>query len=182
MAWGVISLNTIRWIGSSASLLRSEFCIWNAMASPSRSLSDARSTRLDFFAAFCRSLRSLALPRIVRYSGSKSPSTSIPTRDFGRSMRCPIDASTVYLEPRYFSMVLAFAGDSTMTRMPLAAAFFAPDFALPLVPAFDGAFAFALGFSFGFGSAETVADREEFAVDGIETAPSPANALSGAAP
>jgi hypothetical protein len=62
--------------------------------------------------------------------------------------------------------------------MPLVAAFFAPAFALPLVPAFDGALGF--GFGFGFGSAETVVDREEIAGDGIETAPSPADALSGA--
>ena len=31
-------------------------------------------------------------------------------------LTCPIDAITLYFLPKYFSMVLAFAGDSTMTK------------------------------------------------------------------
>src|SRR5579872_1309796 len=35
----------------------------------------------------------------------------------GRSLMCPFEATTSNLEPRYFLIVLAFAGDSTTTRV-----------------------------------------------------------------
>src|SRR3974390_2273612 len=35
----------------------------------------------------------------------------------GRSRMCPFEAMTSYFEPRYFLIVLAFAGDSTTTRV-----------------------------------------------------------------
>ena len=65
------------------------------MASPSRSLSDASRIVSAFFAFCFRSLRIFALPRTVMYSGSKVFSTSMASRDFGRSMRCPMEAATV---------------------------------------------------------------------------------------
>ena len=35
---------------------------------------------------------------------------------FGRSLMCPTLDSTIYSDPRYFEIVLAFAGDSTITK------------------------------------------------------------------
>ncbi|AGP38522.1 hypothetical protein SCE1572_31040 [Sorangium cellulosum So0157-2] len=35
----------------------------------------------------------------------------------GRSLTCPFEANTSYPLPRYFLMVFAFAGDSTMTSV-----------------------------------------------------------------
>src|SRR3989344_6615673 len=37
--------------------------------------------------------------------------------DFGRSRTCPTDARTVYLPPRYFEIVFAFEGDSTISNL-----------------------------------------------------------------
>ena len=45
-------------------------------------------------AAFRMSVRIFALPLMVSYSGSKSPSMSTPMRDFGRSLTCPTLAMT----------------------------------------------------------------------------------------
>src|SRR5262245_47343525 len=42
---------------------------------------------------------------------------STPILDFGRSLMCPTEAFTVKPLPRYFLIVLALAGDSTMTRL-----------------------------------------------------------------
>src|SRR5437588_846448 len=42
---------------------------------------------------------------------------STPILLFGRSITWPTEAFTTYPEPRYFLMVLAFAGDSTTTRV-----------------------------------------------------------------
>src|SRR5439155_12605198 len=51
----------------------------------------------------------------ISYSGSKVlRSTPIPLE--GRSRTCPIDAFTTKSSPRYLLIVLALAGDSTMTR------------------------------------------------------------------
>src|SRR3989344_6955642 len=45
------------------------------------------------------------------------PSTSTASLfDFGKSRMCPTDARTVKPEPRYFSIVFALAGDSTITN------------------------------------------------------------------
>src|SRR5215213_7021222 len=67
-------------------------------------------------AAFLRSASVLVLPLMVTYLGSKSRSTSTPSSRVGRSRRCPTVAFTSYPDPRYFPMVLALVGDSTMTR------------------------------------------------------------------
>src|SRR5579863_6999384 len=50
------------------------------------------------------------------YSVSKSLSTSTPRVLLGRSFTWPSEASTVKPLPRYFWMVFALAGDSTMTK------------------------------------------------------------------
>jgi hypothetical protein len=114
MALGVISLNVILRMSGSDFMPCSALRKWNEIASPSRSLSEARRM-VSAFLAFCfRSLRIFAFPRTVMYSGSKVFPTSMASRDFGRSMRCPMEAATVYPLPRYFSIVLPFAGDSTI--------------------------------------------------------------------
>src|SRR6185437_6934594 len=41
---------------------------------------------------------------------------STPKSRLGRSMMCPIEATTLKSGPRYLLMVFAFPGDSTMTR------------------------------------------------------------------
>src|SRR5918994_7994583 len=71
------------------------------------------------FAAFLRSARVLVLPLIVTYLGSNPWSTSTPSSRVGRSRRWPTVAFTSYPEPRYFPMVLALVGDSTMTSAGL---------------------------------------------------------------
>ena len=40
-----------------------------------------------------------------------------PNFDFGRSLMCPIDATTLVLPPKNFLIVFAFAGDSTITNL-----------------------------------------------------------------
>src|SRR5579863_4574483 len=50
------------------------------------------------------------------YSVAKSLSVSTPRVLLGRSFTWPRDASTVKPAPRYFWMVFALAGDSTMTK------------------------------------------------------------------
>src|SRR5215207_9298223 len=67
-------------------------------------------------AAFFSSVRVLVLPLMVTYLGSYPFSTSTPSSRVGRSRRWPMVAFTSYPEPRYFPMVLALVGDSTMTR------------------------------------------------------------------
>src|SRR5205814_3408913 len=66
-----------------------------------------------------RSLTVLFLSRGTTYWGAKSCSTSTPRVDLGRSRTWPMLASTLKLRPRYFLMVLALAGDSTITRLVL---------------------------------------------------------------
>ena len=109
----VISLKVTRFAFSSSSSKSSLRC--QEMASPSRSGSVARYTveaALDsFFSSFISSRLSLT----GIYCGSKPCSISTPILLLGRSRRCPMDAVTLYPLPRYFSIVLAFAGDSTMT-------------------------------------------------------------------
>ncbi len=96
MARGVISLKVMRRISAAETPLPRAFLRWKEIASPSRSLSEASRMRSDFFAFCFRSLRIFALPRTVMYSGSKVPdSTSMARRDFGRSIRWPIEAATV---------------------------------------------------------------------------------------
>src|SRR5207302_9312152 len=54
--------------------------------------------------------------------------------DLGRSRTWPMLASTLKLRPRYFLMVLALAGDSTITRLAL------PLVTGPSLPAADEVF------------------------------------------
>src|SRR5579864_7509847 len=70
-------------------------------------------------ASFFSLATTFSLPGITTYSVSKSLSTSTPSVLLGRSFTWPSEASTVKPFPRYFWMVFAFAGDSTMTK-PLA--------------------------------------------------------------
>ena len=50
--------------------------------------------------------------------------------DFGKSRMWPILATTLYVLPRYFSIVFAFDGDSTITKFFFG---FALDFVLAFV-------------------------------------------------
>src|SRR5688500_3890789 len=87
-----------------------------AIASPSRSGSVARKTRLAAFAAFLISETVWVLPLMVTYSGvNVFPSISTPSFRVGRSRTWPTVAFTEYPAPRYFPIVFALVGDSTMT-------------------------------------------------------------------
>src|SRR5688572_20953682 len=110
----VISLNVTRRAFVLESFSASFRC--QAMASPSRSGSGARYTISADLEDSFRSLRTLLLPRTVAYLGSKSFSMSIPNSRSGRSRTWPMQAFTTNLEPRILLIVLALAGDSTMTR------------------------------------------------------------------
>src|SRR5262245_54078699 len=85
------------------------------MASPSRSGSVARIRRSAPLSALAMSLsRLFALGSTSQIiwklaSGSTDPFLA------GRSRTWPNDARTSYEDPRYLLIVLAFAGDSTMT-------------------------------------------------------------------
>src|SRR5436190_5822936 len=111
----VISWNSTRW---TLPLPFSWDATCQAMASPSRSGSVASSTRSAALAAFLLSARVFAFSLIVTYLGAKLLSTSTPSSRFGRSRKCPTVALTVYPRPRYFAIVLALVGDSTMTSAP----------------------------------------------------------------
>src|SRR5581483_4787825 len=67
-------------------------------------------------ASFFSLLRTFSLPGMTMYSVSNSLSMSTPRVLLGRSFTWPSEASTVYPLPRYFWMVFALAGDSTITR------------------------------------------------------------------
>src|SRR6266481_3136209 len=67
-------------------------------------------------ASFLSLLRTFSFPGITTYSVSKSFSMSTPRLLLGRSFTWPKEASTVNPLPRYFWIVFALAGDSTMTR------------------------------------------------------------------
>src|SRR5262245_42995433 len=67
------------------------------------------------FALLLISLMMLPLPWMISYSGSKPLATSTPIFDLGRSLMWPTEAFTSKPLPRYFLMVLALAGDSTIT-------------------------------------------------------------------
>src|ERR1041384_5811626 len=117
-AWATASL-VISWNSTRRTLPPLPSCeaTCQAMASPSRSGSVASSTRGAALAAFLISASVLAFSLMVTYSGAKSLSTSTPSLRVGRSRRWPTVAFTVYPRPRYFPMVLALVGDSTMTRV-----------------------------------------------------------------
>ena len=50
------------------------------------------------------------------YCGSNVFS-STPNLDFGKSLMCPMDATTFVLPPKNFLIVFAFAGDSTIINL-----------------------------------------------------------------
>src|SRR5215207_8268287 len=113
MASLVISWKSTRCVGT---LEPSWSATCQAMASPSRSGSVARYMVEAVLAAFLSSDSVLVLPLMVTYLGSKSRSTSTPSSRVGRSRRWPTVAFTSYPAPRYFPIVLALVGDSTITR------------------------------------------------------------------
>jgi len=88
-----------------------------AIASPSRSGSDAKYTCFADFASFFKLFIKSPFPRIFIYSGSKSFSMSTAIFDFGKSLICPIDAMTFTFPPKNFLIVFAFAGDSTIISL-----------------------------------------------------------------
>src|SRR5690242_15589993 len=56
-------------------------------------------------------------PLMITYSGVNCPSAiSTPSFRVGRSRMWPTVAFTEYFDPRYFPIVFALVGDSTMTR------------------------------------------------------------------
>ena len=55
-------------------------------------------------------------PRTVMYSGAKPFSIFIPSLLFGKSRICPLDAITVYFEPKKLEIFFAFVGDSTIIK------------------------------------------------------------------
>ena len=85
------------------------------MASPSRSSSVARYSSLASFISTRRSLTTCAPRTVSSYVGLKPLSTSIDRPLLGRSATWPTEARTSNALPRNLEMVLAFAGDSTMT-------------------------------------------------------------------
>src|SRR5579859_5724518 len=87
-----------------------------AIASPSRSGSVASSTSSALSAACLSSWTTFSFPGTTSYVSWKPFSMSTPSF-FGRSLMCPFDARTSNFDPRYFLMVLAFAGDSTTTSV-----------------------------------------------------------------
>ena len=89
----------------------------HAIASPSRSGSVAKKTFLAFLASAFKDLIKSPFPLIFIYSGSKSCSISIPILDLGKSLMCPIEATTLVFPPKNFFIVLAFAGDSTIINL-----------------------------------------------------------------
>ncbi len=110
----VISLKTIR--HSLFSSIPKIYARCHDIASPSLSGSVASNILSAFFAAFFNLLIVGPLPRIVMYLGLKLFSISTPNSLLGRSLTCPIDATTLYLSPKNLLIVLAFAGDSTIIR------------------------------------------------------------------
>ena len=111
----VISLKVILQIESCG--IPKMYAKCHAIASPSRSGSVARYTCFEFLASFFNEFIKLAFPRIFIYSGSKSCSVSIASLDLGKSLICPIDATTFVFPPRNFLIVFAFAGDSTIINL-----------------------------------------------------------------
>jgi len=67
-------------------------------------------------ASFFSLARTFSLPGMTMYSVSNSLSMSTPNVLLGKSLTCPSEASTTKPFPRYFWMVFALAGDSTMTK------------------------------------------------------------------
>src|SRR5208283_314787 len=68
------------------------------------------------FASFFSLAITFSLPGITSYSVANSLSRSTPRDFLGKSLMCPSEASTSYPAPRYFWIVFALAGDSTITK------------------------------------------------------------------
>src|ERR1035438_9498164 len=71
---------------------------------------------LAVFASFFSLATTFSLPGMITYSVAKLSSRSTPSDFLGKSLMCPSEASTSYPAPRYFWIVFALAGDSTMTK------------------------------------------------------------------
>ena len=115
MASLVISWKTILRVFSFLSPSASKRC--QEMASPSRSSSDASHTVAAEFAAFFNSETTFFLSDGITYSGAKSWSTSTLNLLSCKSLMWPKLDFTRYSFPRNFWIVLAFAGDSTITKL-----------------------------------------------------------------
>src|SRR5579875_2194421 len=70
-----------------------------------------------FLAADLSSLMTGPLPFGTTYFGVNSCSMSTPSLLRGRSLTCPIDATTLYRRSKSFFSVRALVGDSTTTRV-----------------------------------------------------------------
>ena len=96
-----------------------------AIASPSRSGSLARYISSQSFTAPFSSATTFFLPSDISYVGvnvqppAPSGTIFIAPLSLGRSRMCPIEEVTSKSFPKNFSMVLALAGDSTITRFLL---------------------------------------------------------------
>ena len=88
--------------------------IWAAIASPSRSGSVARIISDESFAFVLNILKKSFLSSSTTNSIVKSLSTSTPNEPRGKSFTWPTQARTSNSSPRYFDMVFALEGDSTM--------------------------------------------------------------------
>ena len=107
----------ISWKTMRSGLLRpSASARCQAIASPSRSGSAASRVDDAFLTAARRSRICFSLPLMSSYCGVNPASTSTPIFDFGRSRTCPMEASTMYSDPRKRASVRALLGDSTMIR------------------------------------------------------------------
>ena len=88
----------------------------HAIASHSLSSSVAKYTLSCSFANFFNWFITFFFHFIITYSGEKLFLISIPNLLSGRSSTCQILATTSKSFHKYFWMVLAFAGDSTITK------------------------------------------------------------------
>ena len=129
-AFLVTSWNSILFASSGFIPRTEQMC--QAMASPSRSGSVARYTlSLPLAAAFISCITS-DLPLTLIYSGSKLFSISTAILLLGRSLMWPLEATTLYLLPKNFSIVEALEGDSTMIRFFFNGIFTSSNLVFPL--------------------------------------------------
>ena len=110
----VISWNTIRGVVFTSNHNACATC--QPIASHSRSSSVANHTPSASFTCFLSSAITFLFSGVTSYVGSKSFLISIHIVLAGKSDTCPYDALTVTCFPKYPEIVLAFAGDSTITR------------------------------------------------------------------
>ena len=108
----VISVNITREILD----LSISLAIWAAIASPSLSESVAIITSGAVFDIFLSSLTSFFLSSITSSSIAKSFSISTDNLFSGNSFICPIVDFTSYAPFKYFDIVLALDGDSTINN------------------------------------------------------------------